>query len=128
MNYPHILFAVCLAGSESIGNAMALAVGFKGLGQAFGGEFGLGLRAIGSSDTTPSAWAHQSVARDSAAALVEEYNAAGPYPLLGEKGIAAEQVAAAKPAVIAERFSRETHEYAFVTWLASKGYEIIPRA
>lgn len=127
MNYPHILFAVCLVGNENIGNVFALAAGFKGLGQAFGGEFGLGLRAVGSNSTTPIAWAHQAVARDTAAELVAEYNSAGPYPLLAEKGIGTGQVTVAKSVVVVERFSRETHEYGFVGWLASKGYEIIPR-
>lgn len=125
MNYPFIMFAICAAGSESLGNSLALAAGFKGLGHAFGGEFGLGLRAIGSSDTVPTAWAHHAVIRQEAADLVDEFNGAGPYPLLNAKGIQDAAIGSAKNVVTAERFPRETHEYGFLSWIAGSGYEII---
>ena len=127
MNYPDIVFGLCPVGSEAIGNALARAVGFQGEGPAFGGEFGLGVRPVGSDQSEPVAWVHQAPARPVVRSLVTEYNGAGPFPLLNALGMTDQQVAAAKTVLTAEYFPRATHEYAFIEWLASKGYEIIPR-
>jgi hypothetical protein len=126
MNYPQMLFAICAAGHESIGNALAAAVGYAGRGFVFGGEFGIGLRAIGSQSTTPVAWAAYSPARQSVADIVAEYSGDGPYPLLNGRGVTDQQVSAAKAVLAAECYPRETHEDALDSVLAAHGYELIP--
>lgn len=125
MNYPHMLFAICSVGGETIGNALASAVGYAGRGFVFGGEFGIGLRAIGSQSQTPTAWAAYSPARPSVADIVEEFNAGGACPLLAARGITDEQIAAARTSVIAVIHPRETHEDALFSVLAEYGYEVI---
>lgn len=120
------VFGACLVGGEAIANAVSRAVGHRGTGPAFGGERGIGLRPLGSQSTTPVAWGSYTVAKADTEARVAEYNAAGPYQTLNSLGMTDPQVAAAKSVLTAEYFPRETHEYAFVAWLASNGYEIIP--
>lgn len=122
-----MVFGACLVGGEAIGNAVARAVGHRGTGPAFGGTLGLALRAIGSQATEAEAWGAYTLAKASTEPVVAEYNGAGPYALLNGVGMADPQVAAAKAVLTAEYFPRETHESAFVAWLTSKGYEIIPR-
>lgn len=126
--FTHMIFGVCLVGGEAIGNAVSLAVGHRGAGPAFGGERGLALRAIGSQATEAEAWGAYTVAKASTEPVVAEYNGPGPYTMLNAMGMTAPQVAAAKAVLTAEIHPpRETHEYGFIDWLASKGYEIIPR-
>lgn len=122
-----MVFGACLVGGEAIANAVSLAVGHRGTGPAFGGERGIGLRALGSQSTTPVAWGAYTVAKADTEARVAEYNTAGPYPNLNALGMTDPQVAVAKAVLTAEYFPRATHEYSFVEWLASKGYEIIPQ-
>ena len=124
--HPFILFGVCLVGQEAVGNALARAVGHGGVGDAFGGEFGIGLRPIGSDSTTPAAWAAFHLARDSVNGMVVEFNTGGPYPLLTAIGLSGGQISAAKAAVTAACFPRATHEYGLIGYLAGIGYEIIP--
>lgn len=126
MNYPDMVYGLCLVGHEAIGNALARAVGFQGEGPAFGGELGLGVRPVGSDQSEPVAWVHQAPARPVVRSLVTEYNGEGPFPLLNARGVTGEQIAAAQPVVVAEVYERETHEYALSEWLAGKGYEYIP--
>lgn len=121
-----MVFGACLVGGEAIGNAVALAVGHRGTGPAFGGERGIGLRALGSQSATPVAWGAYTLAKADTEARVAEYNTDGPYPGLNALGMADPQVAAAKSVLTAEYFPRATHEHGFVEWLTSKGYEIIP--
>lgn len=124
--FTDIIFGACLVGGEAIGNAVANAVGHRGVGPAFGGECGIALRSLGSQDPTPAAWGAYSVAKASTRVVVDEYNSAGPYTQLNALGMADATVAAAKSVLTAECHPRETHEYAFIEWLASKGYEVIP--
>lgn len=124
--FVNMVFGICLVGSEAIGNAVAVAVGHRGTGPAFGGPRGIGLRQLGSQSTTPVAWGAYTIAKAATAPTVEEFNGAAPYPTLNALGMADAQVAAAKSVLTAECYPRETHEEAFFDWLASKGYEVIP--
>lgn len=125
--FTDMIFGICLVGGEAIGNAVALAVGHRGTGPAFGGECGIALRPLGSQDTTPTAWGSYSVAKAGTRVVVDEYNSAGPYPQLNAKGLADGQVAAAKAVLIAQTYPRATHEFALTEVLAALGYEIIPQ-
>lgn len=123
--YEFIMFAACLDSGLEVGNALALAIGHNATGPAFGGDPGVPLRPIGSGDTTPTAWATWAILRSETNDLVQEFNTAGPYTLLGALGVSEPQIAAGKAVLVAESFSRSTHEYGFIPWLASKGYEAI---
>ena len=125
MSYTNRLFAICEDGQEDAGDALARGVWFLGIGRAFGGEFGLPLRALGSSSQQTIAWAHQSVVQDDTKAALEQFATDGPYPLLNNLGVNNANIAAAKTAVTVECYPRSTHEHGFVAWLASKGYEVM---
>lgn len=102
MSYPKMIFAFCAVGSESAGNAVASATWHKGVLPAFGGDFGVGLRAIGGGSQTH--WLAYDVATQAAADAVAGYTS-GP--------------------LVVACYPRATHENALADVLAAHGYEII---
>jgi hypothetical protein len=103
MTYPNILFAFCSVGSESYGNSVARETWHKGVLPAFGGDFGIGLCAIGGGPVTH--WLAYGVATQESADAVADC-ASGP--------------------LVVACYPRATHEDALDAVLAAHGYEKVP--
>lgn len=126
-NYGSYIYSTCTAAGVLYGDTLARAVGYKGLGPAFGGECGLGARPIGSGATEPTHYVLYTIANNDRAPYVAEFNGAGPYTLLGELGASNGFIAACKGCMIVEMVPtpEDIDAYADI-FLAAHGLERMP--
>ncbi|MFZ5697780.1 MAG: hypothetical protein ACOY9J_03505 [Pseudomonadota bacterium] len=122
--YDRILMAACTVEGVEVGNAIAVLIGHRGAGPAFGGEFPIALRPIGSQGPATH-YGTYSLARAEWQPLIDEFNSAGPYPLMTGRGVQAGQISAGKAAVTVACLPRATHENGFPDFVQSLGLEII---
>lgn len=125
--YTKHLFSTCADAATPIGNALAVMVGFKGAGPAFGGEFGIGLRVIGSGSVAPTHWLFYTLTNEDRVQYVDEFNGPGPYTLMASLGATEGQVTTAKANMIVEIVDTPADLAAHIaSFLAAHSFEMMP--
>lgn len=119
--YQFWLIAITL--DKQAGNSLATIIGESPEDDR---TFDLGTPLRRTADGAP-AWLATSSMTQTALAYCEEFNGAGPYPLLTAHGLTAEQIAGLKSIMTLEYGPRATHERLAGDVLTAHGYEIIPQ-
>lgn len=125
--YSKYTYSTCKVGAEAIGNALAKLVGYTGEGPAFGGEFGIGLREIGSDTIIPTHWLFYTITKDTNVALVDVFNSAGPFDELLALGATETQINIGKANMHVSIVDIPSNPVAFAhQFITQLGLEVIP--
>ena len=88
---------------------------------------GAKLRPIGSSDTTPTAWAASVPLRQRGIDIVQDALNGIVHPYLAERGVTLQTLQAALANMHVQVGLRETYDGTLLAFIAAHGYEVIPQ-
>lgn len=108
----------------AVGNDFAALMERDTGGQIFGRQSRTKLRAIGDQTNTEVAWCTETLVSDQRAALIVEFNSAGPYPTLNAAGKTDAQIAVAKSKITAVVGEYSVVRGGILALIAQMGFEV----